>query len=196
MREKYISPKVFNNIEQVSPTFVALLGDQMYGDYDGDLNKLKLYLNNDSIRQVMVEKGDIILNDKTVLQAFRNKYQRAFIKSFQNMSSSIPIVATWDDHDYGQDNSDSTYRYKDISKKVFKETFPAYPFEEKNGGIYYKFKIADVDVFVLDDRWYRVPIQTDDGENKTMLGKEQHQWLRSEERRVGKECRSRWSPYH
>ena len=22
------------------------------------------------------------------------------------------------------------------------------------------------------------------------------QWLRSEERRVGKECRSRWSPYH
>src|SRR3712207_9307827 len=24
----------------------------------------------------------------------------------------------------------------------------------------------------------------------------QNAWLRSEERRVGKECRSRWSPYH
>ena len=24
----------------------------------------------------------------------------------------------------------------------------------------------------------------------------QHGWMRSEERRVGKECRSRWSPYH
>ena len=23
-----------------------------------------------------------------------------------------------------------------------------------------------------------------------------HHWARSEERRVGKECRSRWSPYH
>src|SRR2546427_6897684 len=23
-----------------------------------------------------------------------------------------------------------------------------------------------------------------------------HYWVRSEERRVGKECRSRWSPYH
>ena len=23
-----------------------------------------------------------------------------------------------------------------------------------------------------------------------------HIWIRSEERRVGKECRSRWSPYH
>src|SRR3989475_12231716 len=25
---------------------------------------------------------------------------------------------------------------------------------------------------------------------------EAHAWVRSEERRVGKECRSRWSPYH
>ena len=23
-----------------------------------------------------------------------------------------------------------------------------------------------------------------------------YKWIRSEERRVGKECRSRWSPYH
>ena len=29
--------------------------------------------------------------------------------------------------------------------------------------------------------------------NVTLIGKEV---LRSEERRVGKECRSRWSPYH
>ena len=27
-------------------------------------------------------------------------------------------------------------------------------------------------------------------------GKEMHDRLRSEERRIGKECRSRWSPYH
>ena len=25
---------------------------------------------------------------------------------------------------------------------------------------------------------------------------EKEKWYRSEERRVGKECRSRWSPYH
>ena len=29
-----------------------------------------------------------------------------------------------------------------------------------------------------------------------ILSKENEQLLRSEERRVGKECRSRWSPYH
>ena len=29
-----------------------------------------------------------------------------------------------------------------------------------------------------------------------MVQREEHDGTRSEERRVGKECRSRWSPYH
>ena len=29
-----------------------------------------------------------------------------------------------------------------------------------------------------------------------MFRERDFEWLRSEERRVGKECRSRWSPYH
>ena len=32
--------------------------------------------------------------------------------------------------------------------------------------------------------------------NKMNWLNEPQQWERSEERRVGKECRSRWSPYH
>ena len=179
-REKYMGFNVFGQIEQLSPSFVALLGDQMYADYDGDVNKIELYLTNDSLRQVMVKKGEIILNDKTVLQAFRNKYNRVFDINFQNMASSIPLAAIWDDHDYGKDNSDSTYRYKEEAKKVFKENFPDYSFVQKDRGIYYKFSIADVDVFVLDTRWYRSPMQTGDGERKTMLGDEQLEWLLNE----------------
>ena len=34
------------------------------------------------------------------------------------------------------------------------------------------------------------------GKKKTKLTLEKKYNLRSEERRVGKECRSRWSPYH
>ena len=30
----------------------------------------------------------------------------------------------------------------------------------------------------------------------TFQGKREESYFRSEERRVGKECRSRWSPYH
>ena len=32
--------------------------------------------------------------------------------------------------------------------------------------------------------------------NSTAIGKFKEMGIRSEERRVGKECRSRWSPYH
>ena len=33
-------------------------------------------------------------------------------------------------------------------------------------------------------------------ETTVQLGDDELRWKRSEERRVGKECRSRWSPYH
>ena len=32
--------------------------------------------------------------------------------------------------------------------------------------------------------------------NKALMDFANRGWIRSEERRVGKECRSRWSPYH
>jgi len=177
MREKYSTPYVYENIIKMSPTFVALLGDQMYGDYDGNLNKLEEYLANDTLRQKKIEDGVVMLKEKSVLEAFRGKYQRTFIESFQKMSSSIPIMGIWDDHDLGRDNNDGTYPYKEIAKKVFKETYPAYPYETENEGIYYQFKIADVDAFVPDTRWYRSPMQNPDGEDKKMLGDKQLSWL-------------------
>ena len=176
-RENYLSNNIYKHIEMNSPTFIALLGDQMYGDYDGNLNKLEEYLANDSLMQLAKEEGETILSEKSVLQAFRNKYHRTFGENFQKMSSSIPIMGIWDDHDYGKDNSDATYSYKEEAQKVFKENYPSYPYEVEDGGIYYSFSIADVDFFVLDTRWYRSPMENAEGESKTMLGDEQLTWL-------------------
>ena len=180
LREKYMGYNIFKQIEQSSPSFLALLGDQMYGDYDGNLNILESYLSNDSLKKVLVQEGEIVLDDKTILEAFRNKYNRVYGVNFQNMASSIPLMAIWDDHDYGRDNSDRTYQYKKEARKVFKENFPDYSFVEEDGGIYYKFSVADVDIFVLDTRWYRSPMENEDGELKTMLGSEQYEWLLNE----------------
>lgn len=177
MREKYLTPYVYENIKKMSPTFVALLGDQMYGDYDGNLNKLEEYLANDSLRKKKIEEGEVMLKEKTVLDAFRGKYHRTFVESFQDMSSNIPIMGIWDDHDMGQDNNDGTYPYKEIARKVFMETYPTYPYEVENEGIYYQFTIADVDAFVLDTRWYRSPMQNVDGKEKIMLGEKQLTWF-------------------
>ncbi|MCF6270813.1 MAG: alkaline phosphatase D family protein [Melioribacteraceae bacterium] len=177
MREKYSTPYVYENIKKMSPTFVALLGDQMYGDYDGNLNKLEEYLANDYLRKKKIEEGEVMLKEKTVLDAFRGKYHRTFVESFQHMSSEIPIMGIWDDHDFGQDNNDRTYPYKEIARKVFLETYPTYPYELETGGIFYRFLIADVDAFVLDTRWYRSPMQNAEGEDKIMLGEKQLAWF-------------------
>ena len=48
-------------------------------------------------------------------------------------------------------------------------------------------------------RWTEIPVLYDLNARLRMMeefGPEYQQILRSEERRVGKECRSRWSPYH
>src|SRR2546429_2666011 len=57
---------------------------------------------------------------------------------------------------------------------------------------------SDVCSSDLDRRWWMLPGR---GGSRVLLPHEQTYinwwlWLRSEERRVGKECRSRWSPYH
>ena len=55
-------------------------------------------------------------------------------------------------------------------------------------------KIEDLPMWALEDigqgrRSPLLPIQVNNDEGETLKS-------RSEERRVGKECRSRWSPYH
>ncbi|TFB13281.1 hypothetical protein E3V33_02650 [Candidatus Marinimicrobia bacterium MT.SAG.4] len=156
LRDNYTPHEIFDYIKPLSPSFIALLGDNIYADKDGDINTGPAH---------------------SVLPALRSKYTRNFDEHFQEIGSRFPIIAIWDDHDYGQDNSDSTYVYKTEAKKVFKENFPIYPFAVEDAGIYYRFSVADVDFFVLDTRWYRSSMQEDDVEGKTMLGNEQLAWL-------------------
>ena len=56
-------------------------------------------------------------------------------------------------------------------------------------------------IYLLDARQNIVFVFNDNGNflfkiNQKGRGPEEYNFLRSEERRVGKECRSRWSPYH
>ena len=50
-------------------------------------------------------------------------------------------------------------------------------------------KAADLVIFEPDKLAQEQPVELKQSNNKNQGG-------RSEERRVGKECRSRWSPYH
>ncbi len=86
--------------------------------------------------------------------------------------------AIWDDHDYGSDNSDKLYPYKDLSLHIFR-SFWANPSFGSDGvpGIWTRFSRGKVDFFLLDDRYYRDSNDAPDDEHKTQWGRVQREWL-------------------
>jgi len=98
------------------------------------------------------------------------------VEGLRTLMASYPTYAIWDDHDFGPNNSDRTFRWREESLSLYKRYWPnpgagtaATP------GIFYDFRIADVQFFMLDDRYHRDP--NDDPDKKTMLGAGQLTWL-------------------
>ncbi|MGB3547136.1 MAG: alkaline phosphatase D family protein [Saprospiraceae bacterium] len=87
-------------------------------------------------------------------------------------------LATWDDHDYGPNNSDRTWIHKELAKEMF-DLFWANPTSGLPGlgGITTFYQYHDIDFLLLDNRSYRTPNDQKRKDNKTVLGKEQLEWL-------------------
>ncbi len=85
----------------------------------------------------------------------RYTHTRSF-PELQPLLGSIHHYATWDDHDYGPDNSDWTWREKETTKEAF-DLFWANPSSgtPEFGGITTSFQWADAEFFLIDDRWNR-----------------------------------------
>lgn len=100
------------------------------------------------------------------------------LPEMQPLLGAASNYAIWDDHDYGPNNSDRSYALKNASLDVFKTFWqnPSYVFE--NEGITGTFEWADVQFFLLDDFWWKVPTETIvKGERGDYLGDKQLQWL-------------------
>jgi len=88
-----------------------------------------------------------VLHDNTAGQQFA-----------QYIGSSFPLYHVWDDHDYGENNADRTAWWKDMAQKAFLEYFPMPPLPNKDGGLWYSFRYAQAEIFMLDSRSQRDPI--------------------------------------
>ena len=82
----------------------------------------------------------------------------------------------WDDHDYGPNNSDGTFAFKDNAAQVYRERVPHYPLTDP-GGIWQAWQIGRVQFIMSDTRHYRSPNSDPDDASKSMLGDDQKQWL-------------------
>jgi len=103
----------------------------------------------------------------------------------QNFWKAMPQYAIWDDHDYGWNDADKTYPLKQTSRKVFMDFWGNPSYGEDGEGIYTKITKNDLDIFMLDDRWFRSADATADSINgkpnpdKLMWGKKQMEWLKN-----------------
>ena len=103
----------------------------------------------------------------------------------QNFLKSTSHFAIWDDHDYGPNDIGMNYILKDKSRNVFMNYFTNTSFGMGGEGIFSMISFSDVDVFMMDDRWWRSADATKDSVDgkpnatKTMWGKTQMEWLKN-----------------
>jgi len=75
----------------------------------------------------------------------------------QYITPRFPLYHIWDDHDYGANNSDRTRWWKVLATQAFKEYYPLPPLPNPDGGLWYSFRYAQAQFFILDLRSQRDP---------------------------------------
>lgn len=152
--------------------------------------------------QLWLWLGDNIYGDTDDMNVLRKKYgELSSQEGYRELAASCPILATWDDHDYGKNDAGNDYAKRAESQKVFLEFFNerADSVRHKREGIYtsYYFGPSEkrVQLILLDTRYFRSPLTRiegkppyrpmgkwtpDSSKEKTMLGEAQWKWLAEE----------------
>ncbi|NCG43721.1 MAG: hypothetical protein GWO76_01260 [Proteobacteria bacterium] len=109
-------------------------------------------------------------NEESMLAAMQQRHASPLLASFLQ---SPPQLAIWDDHDFGPNDSDSSFAQAAASAKVFEKTWPDNPTNlATNGDLRWDLRMGSVLFVGLDDRTHRGPKGTQ------ILGKGQLQYLR------------------
>jgi len=124
--------------------------------------------------------GDNIYCDSFEPFVLDFEYQRQRgVATYQHVGRNIPQLAIWDDHDFGLNDHDRTNPIKDNALEAFKRYWlnPAYGLPD-TPGVFFSYRYSAVDFIFTDGRYYRDPNAQEDTPEKTMLGKQQLEWLK------------------
>ncbi len=117
----------------------------------------------DSNPDVFVFLGDNVYGDTEDPAELRQAY--ALLSEnpgYQQLLSETRVIATWDDHDYGENDAGREYPMKEQSKEIFLDFFGEPEGSERrtrDGGIYTSYTYGPegqrVQIILLDTRWAR-----------------------------------------
>ncbi len=156
---EHIRNKIWDQMLTHGADFLILLGDQVYVD------------DFDFVSRRKATEFDIWTR---YIDSFRK------IPLFQNRNL-IPILAVWDDHDYGSNNADKNFPSKKAALKVFSAFFGGQPvqdvYEVSKKGVYFSFNGFGQKFLLMDNRYFR-----ESGKKKMygQWGKVQHEWFREQ----------------
>lgn len=152
--------------------------------------------------ELFIFLGDNIYGDSRNMAELEQKYAtQAANPLFAELRATVPAIATWDDHDYGENDAGLEYPMKAESKELFLKFWnePENSPRREHPGIYtsYLFEDAAMDkrlqIIMLDTRTFRTPLAKNDGisswkndyhpdpnPDNTFLGTEQWAWLKDQ----------------
>lgn len=169
---------VWGKVADEKPDVLVLLGDTIYAD---------------------LEDGKLVPANPAKIKACYDDLAK--LPDFKRLREGCRIVATWDDHDYGNNDAGVEYEHKDESQKLFLDFFnvPAGDPRRSRKGVYHAETFGPegqrVQVITLDARYHRsqldrgprapfpgytgliAPYLPNTKAGATMLGEDQWKWL-------------------
>lgn len=161
-------------IAATDPQLFMLIGDNVYGDTGTQ------------------GQADI----PTLTRAYRRLSERP---EFRDFRARVPMLTTWDDHDYGWNDAGGNFAFKEWGERVYERYWGAPDVVRSRPGIHESRIIGPegrrVQIILLDTRFFRSDLRSlpyqdprpplgvyvaNDDPGATLLGEDQWRWLAAE----------------
>ncbi len=142
--------------------------------------------------QLWIWLGDNVYGDTEDMAVLRQKYDTQKMNiDYQALIARVPVIGTWDDHDYGVNDGGAEYPKKRESQQLMLDFLgePANGQRRHREGGYASYTYGadkqQVKVILLDGRYFREALPRINGvyqinETGSFLGEEQWRWLEKE----------------
>jgi len=137
---QWVEQPIFRAVVEAEPDLYLSLGDAIYGDFDGETT---FDVTPESLREEWQELADN--------------------PDWQHLAANVPVMATWDNHDYGHHSAGEEFPLKRESQEIFLDFFgePADSERRKTPGIYSAAIFGPpgrrAQVILLDTRYFKEP---------------------------------------
>jgi alkaline phosphatase D len=142
------------------PTRIAF-GSCAHQDKEQPIWEAVLAANPD----LFVFLGDNVYGDTRDMGELRAKYAKLAVKpGFRKLRAAVPVLATWDDHDYGENDAGAEYPMREESRRLFLEFWqePVGSPRWSRDGVYTSYVLGPpgrrVQIILPDLRYNRTPI--------------------------------------